>query len=52
VAIAVGSELLLGSAQTLLTQFGISDLPFGMTILAFLVSREELERELPAARWA
>jgi cation:H+ antiporter len=50
VAIVVGSELLVSGAQTLLTRFGISDLPFGMTILAFLVSIEELERELPAAR--
>jgi cation:H+ antiporter len=50
VAIVVGSELLVSGAQTLLTRFHISDLPFGMTILAFLVSIEELERELPAAR--
>jgi cation:H+ antiporter len=50
VAIVVGTELLVSGAQTLLTRFGISDLPFGMTILAFLVSIEELERELPAAR--
>ena len=50
VAIIVGSELLVSGAQTLLMRFQISDLPFGMTILAFLVSIEELERELPAAR--
>jgi cation:H+ antiporter len=50
VAIVVGSELLVSGAQTLLTRFDIADLPFGMTILAFLVSIEELERELPAAR--
>src|SRR5919106_1265767 len=50
VAIAVGSEMLVSGAQTLLTRFAIADLPFGMTILAFLVSIEELERELPAAR--
>lgn len=49
-AIVVGSEMLVSGAQTLLTRFQISDLPFGMTILAFLVSIEELERELPAAR--
>jgi len=49
-AIVVGSELLVSGAQILVTRFGISDLPFGMTILAFLVSIEELERELPAAR--
>jgi len=50
VAIVVGSELLVSGAQTLLTRFAIADLPFGMTVLAFLVSIEELERELPAAR--
>jgi cation:H+ antiporter len=50
VAIVVGSEMLVGGAQTLLKRFKIADLPFGMTILAFLVSIEELERELPAAR--
>jgi cation:H+ antiporter len=50
VAIVVGSELLISGAQTLLARFQISDPPFGMTILAFLVSIEELERELPAAR--
>jgi cation:H+ antiporter len=50
VAIVVGSELLVGGARTLLTRFQISDLPFGMTILAFLVSIEELEREPPTAR--
>jgi cation:H+ antiporter len=50
VAIVVGSELLVSGAQPLLTRFGMADLPFGMTILAFLVSIEELERELPAAR--
>jgi cation:H+ antiporter len=50
VAVVVGSEMLVSGAQTLLMRFQISDLPFGMTILAFLVSIEELERELPAAR--
>jgi cation:H+ antiporter len=49
-AIAVGSEMLVKSTQTLLARFHIADLPFGMTILAFAVSIEELERELPAAR--
>jgi cation:H+ antiporter len=49
-AMAVGSEMLVKGAQTLLARFHIADLPFGMTILAFVVSIEELERELPAAR--
>jgi cation:H+ antiporter len=50
VAIVAGSEMLVSGAQTLLTRFAITELPFGMTVLAFLVSVEELERELPAAR--
>lgn len=49
-AIAVGSEMLVRGAQTLLTRWQIADLPVGMTVLAFVVSIEELERELPAAR--
>jgi cation:H+ antiporter len=49
-AIAVGSEMLVRGAHTLLTRWQIADLPFGMTVLAFVVSIEELERELPAAR--
>jgi cation:H+ antiporter len=49
-AIAVGSEMLVRGAHTLLERFHIADLPFGMTVLAFAVSIEELERELPAAR--
>ena len=39
VAIAVGSEMLVKGAQTLLARFHIADLPFGMTILAFAVTR-------------
>jgi cation:H+ antiporter len=50
VAIVVGSELLVQGTQTLLARFHIADLPFGMAVLAFAVSIEELERELPAAR--
>ena len=50
VAIIAGSKMLVSGAQTLLTRFAIADLPFGMTILAFLVSIEELARELPTAR--
>jgi Ca2+/Na+ antiporter len=40
----VGSEPLIIGVQTLLKRFEISELPFGMTILAFLVSIEESER--------
>lgn len=48
-AIIVGSELLVTGAETLLQNFALSDTFFGMTILALLVSIEELARELPAA---
>ena len=47
--IVIGSELLVTSTQTLLAAAGLSETFFGMTILAFLVSIEELARELPAA---
>jgi cation:H+ antiporter len=49
VAIIVGSEMLVASSETLITRLGLSDTVFGMTILALLVSIEELARELPAA---
>ncbi|MDZ7705586.1 MAG: sodium:calcium antiporter [Trueperaceae bacterium] len=49
VAIVVGSELLITGSETIIERMGISDTAFGMTILAFLVSIEELARELPAA---
>ena len=48
-AIVVGSELLLEGSKTIMEAFGLSGTAFGMTILAFLVSIEELARELPAA---
>lgn len=49
VAIVVGSELLVASSKTIIASLGLSDTVFGMTILALLVSIEELARELPAA---
>jgi len=49
VGIVLGSELLVTSSQTLMGAVGLSETVFGMTILAFVVSIEELERELPAA---
>ncbi len=49
VAIVVGSEMLVASAKTIIANLGLSDTVFGMTILALLVSIEELARELPAA---
>lgn len=48
-AIIIGSEILVESAKTIISAFNISDTVFGMTILAFLVSVEEIARELPAA---
>jgi cation:H+ antiporter len=49
VAIVVGSEMLVASSETIIASLGLSDTVFGMTILALLVSIEELARELPAA---
>ena len=49
VAIVIGSEVLVESAKSIIETFNITDTLFGMTILAFLVSVEELARELPAA---
>lgn len=48
-AIVVGSELLVESSKTIIERLGLSETLFGMTILALLVSIEELARELPAA---
>lgn len=49
IMILVGSELLVRSSETIIASLGLSDTTFGLTILAFLVSIEELARELPAA---
>jgi cation:H+ antiporter len=49
VAIIAGSELLVRGGERIISTVGLSDTVFGMTILAFLVSVEELARELPAA---
>lgn len=48
-AIIIGSEMLVTGSKTIIANLGLSDTVFGMTILAFLVSIEELARELPAA---
>ena len=47
--IVAGSELLVRASQPLIATLGLSDTVFGMTILALLVSIEEVARELPAA---
>ncbi|HFT6011707.1 TPA: hypothetical protein ACPYPV_002687 [Legionella pneumophila] len=49
VAILVGSELIVMASKTMIRYFGLSGTFFGMIILAFLVSIEEIARELPAA---
>ncbi|NLJ20402.1 MAG: sodium:calcium antiporter [Bacteroidales bacterium] len=47
--VVLGSELLVRSSQSIIAKMGLSDTVFGMTILAVLISIEELARELPAA---
>ncbi len=47
--IIAGSEILVSASETIIARIGLSDTVFGMTILAFLISIEELARELPAA---
>lgn len=49
VGIIVGSELLVTASRDIVAHLGLSETVFGMTILALLVSIEELARELPAA---
>jgi cation:H+ antiporter len=49
IGIVVGSEILVKSSENIIARIGLSDTVFGMTILAFLISIEELARELPAA---
>jgi cation:H+ antiporter len=48
-AIIVGSELIVRSSENIISAMGLTETIFGMTILALLVSIEELARELPAA---
>lgn len=48
-AIIIGSEMLVAGSKTIIASLGLSDTVFGMTILALLISIEELARELPAA---
>lgn len=49
-AIAVGGLLLVKGASGLIEELSLSSTVVGMTVLALLVSIEELARELPAAR--
>lgn len=48
-AIIAGSEMLVKGSGTILQELNISGTVYGMTILALLVSSEEIARELPAA---
>jgi cation:H+ antiporter len=48
-AIAGGSKLVVEAGTVLTARIGLTDTAFGMTLLALLVSIEELARELPAA---
>lgn len=48
-AIIAGSEFVVRSSKDLIGALGLTETVFGMTILALLVSIEELARELPAA---
>ncbi|NQE04426.1 putative membrane protein [ANME-1 cluster archaeon GoMg1] len=48
-AIIIESEMLVAGSETIIALLELSDTVFGMTIFAFLVSVEELARELPAA---
>lgn len=48
-AIIGGSEMIVSGSRVILDEFQLSDTVYGMTILAFLVSIEEIARELPAA---
>lgn len=48
-AIVAGSEMIVRGSEVLIGRMGISDTLYGMTLLALLVSIEEVARELPAA---
>jgi len=48
-AIVAGSELVIRGSEGIMAWLGLTDTVFGMTVLAFLMSIEELARELPAA---
>lgn len=48
-AIILGSELVVVGSETIIAKLGISESVFGMTLLALIVSFEELARELPSA---
>jgi len=47
--IAGGSALIVGGSETIIEWLGITDTFYGMTILALVISVEEVAREAPAA---
>ncbi len=49
IGIVVGSELLVNASKSVMHTIGISETFFGMVIVSFLISIEEIARELPAA---
>lgn len=49
IAIVFGSELIVTGSETIIAGLDLSDTLFGITILALIISIEELARELPAA---
>lgn len=49
VAVALGSELLVRGVRPLIGSLGLNETTFGMTVLALVISIEELAKELPAA---
>lgn len=49
VAIVVGSEFVIWAFEEIIAGYELSDTVFGITVLALLVSIEEVARELPAA---
>jgi cation:H+ antiporter len=49
IGIVAGSELLVQGARPVIAALGWTETAFGMTVLALLVSVEEVARELPAA---
>lgn len=49
IGIVLGSEMLVEGAKPIINFLGIGETLFGMTIVAFLISIEELAKQLPAA---
>jgi len=48
-AIIAGSDMLVTGSKTIIDRLGLAEAFFGMIVLAFMVSIEEIARDLPAA---